>query len=217
MVRDSLLSREIDKLKEQLLLIGGKVERALSDAVKSVEERDTGLAEEVIDNDGQIDKMEVDLEEECLKILALYQPVATDLRFIITVLKVNNDLERIGDLAANIAEYGLMLESGREVSFSWDFATMAGKAQQMLTDSLDALVNRSSDMAHRVRVADDDIDDLHREMYSRVEVKMKGRPELIGVYIKHIGLSRCLERIGDLATNISEDVIYLVTGEIVRH
>ena len=115
MVRDSLLSREIDKLKEQLLLIGGKVERALSDAVKSVEERDMGLAEEVIDNDGQIDKMEVDLEEECLKILALYQPVATDLRFIITVLKVNNDLERIGDLATNISEDVIYLVTGEIV------------------------------------------------------------------------------------------------------
>ncbi len=217
MVRDSLLSREIDKLKERLLLIGGEVERSLSDAVRAVDERDLELARKVVDHDTEIDRMEVDLEEECLKILALYQPVATDLRFIVTVLKVNNDLERIGDLAANIADYSLMLNGGKDVPFSYDFATMAAKTQEMLSNSLDALVNRSADLAHRVRNADDEVDDLHRQMYGKVEKRMKDHPELMSVFIKHIGLSRCLERIADLATNIAEDVIYLVTGEIVRH
>lgn len=217
MVRDSLLSREIGKLKDHLLLIGGEVERAFGDAIRSVEDRDDDLAKRVVERDAEIDRMEVDLEEECLKILALYQPVATDLRFIVTVLKVNNDLERIADLAANIAEYGLMLNGDREVPFSYDFKTMVSKTQQMLTMSLDALVNRSADLAHRVRMADDEVDDLHRDMYAKVEERMKASPEFMGVWIKHIGLSRCLERIADQATNIAEDVIYLVTGEIVRH
>ncbi len=217
MVRDSLLSREIGKLKERLLLIGGEVERALGNAVRSVEDRDRELAARVVEHDAQIDRLEVDLEEECLKILALYQPVATDLRFIVTVLKVNNDLERIGDLAANIAEYTLMLDGERDITFSYDFATMASKTRQMLTASLDALVNRSSETAHRVIMADDEVDEIHRQMYGKVEAKMKAHPELMAVLIKHIGISRCLERVGDLATNIAEDVIYLVTGEIVRH
>lgn len=217
MVRDSLLSREIEKLKERLLLIGGEVERAFDSAVKAVEDRDTQLAARVVEHDTVIDRMEVDLEEECLKLLALYQPVAADLRFIITVLKVNNDLERIADLAANIAEYMVMVDSKREVPVSFDFALMAAKTREMLSTSLDALVNRNSDMAHQVRMADDEVDDLHREMYGKVEDNMRAHPELMGEYIRHIGLSRCLERIGDCATNIAENVIYLVTGEIVRH
>ncbi len=217
MVRDSLLSREIGKLKDQLLILGGEVERALGNAVRSVEDRDRELAVRVVEHDAQIDRLEVDLEEECLKILALYQPVAADLRFIVTVLKVNNDLERIGDLAANIAEYTLMLNGEGDITFSYDFATMASKTRQMLTASLDALVNRSSEIAHRVRMADDEVDEIHCQMYGKVEEKMKVHPELTAVLIKHIGISRCLERVGDLATNIAEDVIYLVTGEIVRH
>lgn len=217
MLRDSLLSREIGKLKEHLLLIGGEVERALGNAVKSMEERDQKLAAQVVDYDAEIDRMEVDLEEECLKILALHQPVATDLRFIVTVLKVNNDLERIGDLATNIAEYALMKNGESDASLAHDFESMASKTREMLNTSLAALVNRSSDMAQQVRMADDEVDEIHRNMYGKVERKMRARPEQISGLIRHIGLSRCLERVGDLATNIAEDVIYLVTGEIVRH
>jgi phosphate transport system protein len=217
MTRDSLLSREISKLNDRLLLIGGAVERSLTEAVRAVEERDAALADRIIAGDSEIDRLEVDLEEECLKVLALHQPVATDLRFIITVLKVNNDLERVGDLAGNMAEYAKMLSAERELPFAYDFPGMAARVQEMLTASLDALVRRSSDVAHRVRMSDDEIDDLHRDMYGRCERKMREQPELLGTYVKHIGLSRCLERIADYATNIAEDVIYLITGEIVRH
>jgi len=217
MTRDSLLSREISKLNDRLLLIGGAVERSLTEAVRAVEERDAALADRIIEGDSEIDRLEVDLEEECLKVLALHQPVATDLRFIITVLKVNNDLERVGDLAGNMAEYAKMLSAEPELPFAYDFPGMAARVQEMLTASLDALVRRSSDVAHRVRMSDDEIDDLHRDMYGRCERKMREQPDLLGTYVKHIGLSRCLERIADYATNIAEDVIYLITGEIVRH
>jgi phosphate transport system protein len=217
MTKDSLLSREIAKLNDRLLLIGGEAEHSVRDAVRAVDERDVALARRVIDGDEEIDRLEVDLEEECLKVLALHQPVATDLRFIITVLKVNNDLERVGDLAGNIAEYGIMLTAEPEVPFAYDFPGMAARAREMLAASLDALVNHSAEVAHRVRMADDGIDDLHREMYGLCEGKMRERPDLLGAYLKHIGLSRCLERIADYATNIAEDVIYLVTGEIARH
>ena len=217
MIRENLLFKEIAKLKERLLMLGGMVERNLRHAVNAVEERDQELAARVIELDAEIDRMEVDLEEECLKILALHQPVASDLRFIVTVLKVNNDLERIGDLASNLAEYAEMLLARKDLPFTFDFPAMAAKVEQMLGSSLDALVNSSADTAQRVRRDDDMVDDIHRRMYARVEEEMRAHPEHIDVFMKHVGISRCLERIGDLTTNICEDVIYLVTGEIVRH
>jgi len=217
MVRDSLLAREIDKLKEKLLTLGGLVERALADAVRAVEERDPDAAGAVVAGDSAIDRMEVDVEEECLKLLALHQPVAVDLRFIVTVLKVNNDLERIGDHAASLAEHVLLIADQPAVDFAFDFPVMARKAQAMLKDSLDALVFQDAQLATRVCAADDEIDAINRSMYRAVEREIQRRPELTPVYTNHIGVSRCLERVADLATNIAQDVIYLTTGRIARH
>lgn len=217
MVRDSLLAREMDKLKEKLLALGGLVERALGRAVEAVEGRDVAGAREVIDGDAAIDRMEVDVEEECLKLLALHQPVAVDLRFIVTVLKVNNDLERIGDHARSLAEHAILLAGQPAVEPVFDFAAMARKAQAMLKRSLDALVSQSAEDAMAVRAADDEIDAINRGMYRAVEREIMRRPENTPVYVNHIGLSRCLERVADLATNIAEDVLYLTTGQIARH
>ena len=217
MVRDSLLAREIEKLKEKLLTLGGLVERALAKAVRAVEKRDTVAAREVVAGDAEIDHMEVDVEEECLKLLALHQPVAIDLRFIVAVLKVNNDLERIGDHAASLAEHVLLIEDQPAVEFTFDFPVMAKKAQEMLKNSLDALVFQDAELATRVCAADDEIDEINRNMYRAVEREILRQPERTRIYTNHIGVSRCLERVADLATNIAQDVIYLTTGRIARH
>jgi phosphate transport system protein len=217
MVRDSLLAREIEKLKEKLLTLGGLVERALAKAVRAVEKRDTIAAREVVAGDAEIDHMEVDVEEECLKLLALHQPVAIDLRFIVAVLKVNNDLERIGDHAASLAEHVLLIEDQPAVEFTFDFPVMAKKAQEMLKNSLDALVFQDAELATRVCAADDEIDEINRNMYRAVEREILRQPERTRIYTNHIGVSRCLERVADLATNIAQDVIYLTTGRIARH
>jgi len=217
MTHDSLMQRELDKLKKRFLIFGGRVEAALGLAVKSATERDVLAAHRVIDEDRELDVLEVDLEEECLKLLALHQPVAVDLRFIVAVLKINNDLERVGDQAVNIAEHALYLADRPQLVFPFDFPTMADRAQEMLRQSLDALVSQSAAAAQAVRDADDVIDAMHAAMYDEVERQMRDDPGNLDSYIHFIGLSRCLERVADLATNVAEDVIYLVEGEIVRH
>jgi len=217
MVQHSLLAKEITKLKRQLLAIGNQVAENLTDAVSAVEKKDAAFARSISERDRKIDQMEVDLEEECLKVLALYQPVAIDLRFIVTVLKVNNDLERIGDLAANIADQAEMLASLQNVNIVFDFAQMAQKSQAMFTSSLNALINTNVGSAHKVIIADDEIDELHKQMYTQVEAAIARDLAGTKIYIMQIGLSRSLERVADLATNIAQDIIYLSTGEIVRH
>ena len=211
------LKKEIDNLKKELLTLCGIVEESLWQAVKSIKNRDVKLAEKVIDSDIEIDQMEVKVEEDCLKILALHQPVAIDLRFIITALKINNDLERIGDLAVNIAERSQFLSAQKPIDMLFDFETMAEKTQAMVKKSLDALVNIDCDLASQVCEADDEIDAINRQMYDQVKGQIKQAPENIETLIHLLSVSRHLERIADHATNIAEDVIYMVKGEIVRH
>lgn len=212
------LKKEIDHLKKGLLTLCGMVEDSFWQAVKSIKNRDVKLAEKVIDSDFEIDQMEVQVEENCLKILALHQPVAIDLRFIITALKINNDLERIGDLAVNIAERSQFLSAQEEpVDMLFDFETMAEKTQTMVKKSLDALVNIDCNLASEVCEADDEIDAMNRQMYDQVKGQIKLAPENIETLIHLLSVSRHLERIADHATNIAEDVIYMVKGEIVRH
>ncbi|MEW6052108.1 MAG: phosphate signaling complex protein PhoU [Candidatus Zixiibacteriota bacterium] len=211
------LRKEIDRLKKQILTLSAAVEESVQKAVKAMAERDDRLAQRVIDQDIDIDEMEVEVEEECLKILALHQPVAIDLRFIIAVLKINNDLERIGDLAVNIAERALFLSRQEPVPMPFDFPTMSALAQSMLHRSLDALVNMNSTLASEVCLADDDLDAMNREMYSRVHDGILANPDRIDCFIQLLATSRQLERIGDHATNIAQDVIYMIEGKIVRH
>ena len=161
--------------------------------------------------------MEVDLEEECLKILALYQPVAADLRFIVSVLKINNDLERIADLAVNIAERTLGVSCEGRVPVPFDLGEMGRKVQTMLKKSLDALVNLEPQAAREVCHLDDEVDDIHKKNYRLVKEQIRKNPERIDSLIQYISVSRHLERIADLATNIAEDVLYMIEGEIVRH
>jgi len=212
-----LFLREIDKLKRQIISLGTIVEDSVRLAVKSLETRDSSLALKVIEKDHEVDLAEVDLEEECLKILALHQPVAIDLRFIVAVLKINNDLERIGDQAVNIAERVILLNRLPKVDIPFDFPTMTEKAKDMLRRSLDALVNMKAELAYEVLKADDEVDCLNREMYEQVKTGIRNQPEQVESLIHLLGISRTLERIADHATNIAEDVIYMILGEIVRH
>jgi len=211
------LQREIDKLKKMILAEAAVVEESLRTAVQSVDERNPKLAQQVIDGDTEIDQLEVDLEEECLKILALYQPVAVDLRFIIAVLKINNDLERIGDLCVNIAEDSQFLSEREKIEIPFDFPTMSEKVQAMLRHALDALVNTDAPMAFSVCSGDDEVDDINRSMYDRVVEGIKKYPDKVAQLVRVMSVSRRLERIADHCTNISMDIIYMVEGEIVRH
>jgi phosphate transport system protein len=211
------LRRKIDVLNSLLLTVGAQVEENVRLAVKAIERRDADLAAKVIDGDAEIDRQEVDLEEECLEILALHQPVAVDLRHIIAVLKINKDLERAGDLAVNIAETAVHLSSRPRMNIPRDYFIMAQRTQDMLRESLDAFVNMSAETAYQVLSEDDAVDlmkhALHRQFEERVEEELDSLPSLIHLFL----VSRHLERIADLATNVAEEVIYMLTGQIVRH
>jgi phosphate transport system protein len=211
------LQREIDRLKRKILALGALVEDDLRQAVKALGERDDKLARRVVETDIEIDNMEVDVEEDCLKILALHQPVAIDLRFIIAVLKINNDLERIGDLSANIAERAASISKQEPVESPYDFPEMSQKVQAMLHTALDSLVNLDSKLAHTVLAADDEVDAINRSMYERVQQHIRRSPDKMDTLIQMLAVSRNLERIADHTTNIAEDVIYMIDGEIIRH
>jgi len=210
--------REMDLIKSQILGLGTMVEEQVYHAVKAVEELDEKLAQDVIDRDRRVDLKEIEIEEECLKALALHQPVAIDLRLLITVLKINNDLERIGDMAVNIAKTVAYLKTVTGDKPLWfDAFEMATKARIMFKKSLDALINLDEELAHIVLASDDEVDDMHRALAARVEEMAPQSPEKIGLFLRYILISRNLERIADHATNIAEDVLYMVRGRIQRH
>jgi len=211
------LLREVENLKKDILRLGAMAEQAVRDAALAIESRDEALARRVIENDITLDEMEVQVEESCLKILALYQPVATDLRFIIAVLKINNDLERVGDLAVNVAERAAFLATQPPVDISFGFQEMAAKAQDLLKRSLDALVSFNAEIAHEVCAGDDEIDAMNRQVYLIIEEAIHAHPEQTQSLVHTLSVSRHLERIADHATNIAEDVIYMIDGSIVRH
>ena len=211
------LQVELEKLKKRILLMAGMAEQSVQNAAKALEARDLELAQRIIDGDQAMNELEVEIEEECLKILALHQPVAVDLRFIVAVIKINNDLERVGDMAVNIAERVLVVATKPPVSFSFNFDEMASKVETMLKLSLDSLVNLDVDMAYRVLLMDDEVDGLKIRCYDLVKEALRKEPERANSLINLFLVSRHLERIADHATNIAEDVIYMVEGQIHRH
>jgi phosphate transport system protein len=211
------MKREIDRLKKMLMSLCEVVEQSLRQAVEAIKTRDEDLAKMVIARDTEIDQMEVDVEEECLKILALYQPVAIDLRFIITAMKINNDLERIGDLAVNLAERAAFLACREKSDVPLDFDTMTEKTKSMLRKSLEALVNMDSKLAYEVCAADDEVDEMNHQMFLIVQDQIRARPEQTESLIHLLSASRHLERVADHTTNSAEDVIYMIEGRIVRH
>ncbi|MBN2145711.1 MAG: phosphate signaling complex protein PhoU [Candidatus Aureabacteria bacterium] len=209
--------REIELLKKKVLSLSARVEETVYQAVQSIDKRDAVLAGKVIHSDMDINKTEIDVEEDCLKILALYKPVAVDLRFIVAVLKINYDLERIGDLAANIAERTIDLLNCQRTPFPYNFNSMAEKTLWMLQKSLDALMNMDMQSAKLVLSKDDEVDEINRDMYDEVKKHMREHPESMDQWVHHLCISRHLERIADHAVNIAEDVIYMCEGKIVRH
>ncbi|MFH0910004.1 MAG: phosphate signaling complex protein PhoU [Planctomycetota bacterium] len=211
------LQREMERLKKKLLGLSAFVEENLLLALRSLEERDRALAEEVRARDLQVDRMEVEIEEDCLKILALHQPVAIDLRFVVAVLKINNDLERIGDQAVNIANKVKAIGERGEVLAVVDLRLILMKARRMLREALDSLVRMDVALARAVCAADDEVDTLKREAREKVEAALRATPERAASLLSALGAVRNLERIADLSTNIAEDVLYMAEGRIVRH
>jgi phosphate transport system protein len=209
--------RSIEKLKERIINLSARVEEDLHKAVNALLNRDSELAQQVIDMDEKIDSMEVDIEEECLKNLALHQPVARDLRFLVAVLKINNDIERIGDLSVNIAETAISLNLRKKVEPPFDLRKMVDLVKSMVKKSLDALLQEDAELAREVLAADEDVDEIHKNAYPIVTKHILEQPEVADTYIRMLSVSRYLERVADYATNIAEDVIYMVEGSIVRH
>lgn len=212
-----LLSREIVSLKKKILQMTALVEESVRKAIGAVKDKNAVLAEEVVLNDDQIDLMENELEEECLKILALHQPVAIDLRYVVVCLKINNDLERIGDLAVNIADRAKAISRDEDDFMPESITKMIDAAIAMLKKSLDAFIEMDSGLAREVSLMDDVLDELNRNMYLEIKKLIMEEPGRTGYLLHILGVSRQLERIGDYAVNISEDVIYMIDGKIVRH
>lgn len=211
------LQYELDKLKQKLLGLCSEAETSVSKSIRSLLTADYELAQSVIDYDHKIDLSEVEVEEECLKILALYQPVAFDLRFVVVALKINNDLERIADLSVSIADRALYLKKLKPVEVPFDLEGMANKTRAMLKKAIDSLVELDSEAAKDVCVSDSEVDEIHRGMYDRIYETIRANPENVEQLIHYLSISRCVERIADFATNIAEDVIYMTDGKIVRH
>ena len=209
--------REIDGLKRHLLSLCAIVDEQVHLAMRALMDRDGQLALEVGQRDADVDHREVEVEEECLKILALHQPVAVDLRFIVSALKINNDLERIGDLAVNISQEARALAAAPPASIPFDLTNMSEKTQAMLRDSLDAMVNLDAKLAYEVCGRDDEIDRMKGDIRRQGEEMIAADPARTTVLLRLVAVSRNLERIADLATNIAEDVIYMVDGKIIRH
>ncbi len=211
------LHMELTNLKKRILTLGTMVEERVREVIKYFSTRDSNGARRIIELDREVDEMEVEIEEECLKILALHQPVASDLRFIAAVIKINNDLERVGDEAVNIAQRILIIVRHPPIQLAVDFDSMASKVENMLRLCLDSLVYEDLDIAYKVCLLDDEIDALNRRNYDAIKEQLSRCPNLTGPLINMLLVSRHLERIADHATNVAEEVIYMIEGEIPRH
>jgi len=211
------LPRLLHDLKQQLLFLSSTVEEAVAKVVTALVTRDTKLAREVIAADTDIDNLEIAVESECLKLLALQQPVAGDLRFIVATLKINNDLERMGDLAKKIGKNVVFLNGVAPPSVQVDFREIAEIARSMVKRSMDAFVNGDAELARGVMADDDRVDELKDRLYAELRDGIRRTPEQLEALMKLYSVARNLERLGDMATHIAEEVIYMVEGDIVRH
>lgn len=211
-------ARQIDKIKTMILDLGDRVGRSVEDAITAIKHRDTRLASRVIAKESEIDVFEVDIEEECLHALALYQPVASDLRFVVAVVTINKDLERIGDLAVNLAEQAIELAAEEPFNGApFDLQGESRRVREMLSLALKALVAVDPQLAEQVRQSDDEVDRIHREACQQLEAKMREHSQDIGRLLAMMNVSRQLERIADHAVSIAEDVFYMARGEFLRH
>lgn len=208
---------DLTEITERILHIGGLVESAVDRSLVALLDRDAKLAREVIEGDSVVDNLENEVEEKCLEVLAMRQPVARDLRHICGVMKINSDLERTADLAVNIAERAEVLSEVPPLPFRPDVSRLAAVAKRMTRDALDALIRRDARRALRVWQADVEADRLYRELIGEAIQFMREHPTRIGDVMHLVGALRNLERLADHATNIAEDVIFVVQGRIVRH
>jgi len=211
------LEKEIEKIKKKLMQLATLVEENVRKSVVAVGSRNERLAGEVISKDDEIDRFEVELEEECMKVLALHQPVAIDLRYVLACMKINNDLERIGDLAVNIAQRALSIAENKEDKVPVDFSAIMDRTQIMLAKTLDSVMEFSPAIAKEVCEMDAGIDSFNRDIHEEIIKLIKDKPRKTRYFLHVLGVSRQLERIADYATNICEDVIYMIEGKIVRH
>ena len=211
------MQEDMSLLKQRILRMGGMVEEATRNATVALTQRRADLARRVIESDDTIDMIELDVDEECLRILALHQPVAGDLRFITAAMKINNDLERIGDLACNVAERAIDLSRRTPLQLPLRFERMTEIVRGMLHDALDALVNRNVDLARAVLERDPEINAIHRDHFARLQEAMKLDPDNVETAVDLLSASRQIERIGDQTKNIAEDVVFLVEGQVIRH
>ncbi len=211
------LQKDLDYLKGALLEVGALVEEAVQKALAAFKERRAELAQEVVSNDRKVDDAEVEIEEHCLKSLALHQPVAEDLRFITSVMKINNDLERMADCAVNIAKRALSLAKETPTQMPEGLTKMTQATLTMVRNSLDAFVNRDVAGAKQVCKQDDVVDQCHRNIVKELRQRMHSKPDEIDQALDIFSTARQIERIADLSTNIAEDVVYMVEGDIIRH
>lgn len=211
------LEEEIAKLKKMLFEMATTVEEMIAKSVKALEENNMLLAEEVKKNDDRVNEMEVEIDNQCIRILALYHPEAEDLRTVTMIMKINNDLERIGDHAVNIAEKAIYLADKPPVKPLIDIPKMAEKAIEMLQESLDSFVNKDPDLAIMVCKKDDEVDALEPQIVRELVTYMISDPQTIDRALTLILIARALERVADLATNIAEDTYYIASGKILKH
>lgn len=207
---------EINKIQQKLLTMSSMVEDRVRKACSVIESEDLKLTESIIKADWEIDEQEIEIEEECLKIMALYQPVARDLRFLVTVIKINNEMERIGDYAVQIAKRVKRLSEFPRPQFDFNFQKMADKVVLELQTSIDALVHEDVHAAKRIFILDQDINEMRSKAYKMITKEMGQSLEHATSFLNLYLVVRHLERIADRATNIAEDIIYMVEGEIVR-
>ncbi|PLY05444.1 MAG: phosphate transport system regulatory protein PhoU [Desulfuromonas sp.] len=212
-----LLEHELTDLKKKILELGAAVEGRVKQAVQALVTGDCQLAERVKTGDSEIDNLEIELEEECLKILALHQPVASDLRFIVSILKINNDLERVADFAVNLAERTFDLDKEMPIECPYDIARMGELVERMLKMALDSLVEQDTVLARETVEMDNEVDTMHRENFAKIKEAIRSDLKRLDGLVYYLSISRYLERMGDLATNVAEDVVYQVDGEIIRH
>jgi len=213
----AIFDEELRALIEKVLKLGSMVEQTISDSIKSLVERDSAIATHTIDNDHAVNAIDVEIDEECIRLIALRQPRARDLRLITTAMKITTDLERIGDLAVDISERALELNEEPQLKPYIDIPRMAEISQGMVKDALDAFVKRDSALARDVLTRDDMVDQLNYQVFNELLFFMIQDPKNVSRAVKITYISKYLERIADHATNIAEMVVYLVEGKIIRH
>jgi phosphate transport system protein len=208
---------KIDELKDRVQHLGALVQGAVAKAIKALATKNEQLALQVVAEDAETDRQEVLVEEVCLRLLALYQPVAADLRFVVAALKINSDLERTGDLAKNIAKRVIYLARQPDAGISIDFGPMAQKASEMLARSLHAFVLPDVQLARQVCHDDDEVDTQRREFHKHIMAEINRHPEQTECLLKLYSVAKHIERLADMATTIAEEVITMVEGDIIRH